>query len=47
LVISMTLVLDPEQNFTCKGCGQCCRRSFDPVVPRIGFGRARNTDSGL
>ncbi len=28
----MTLVLDPEQNFTCKGCGQCCRRSFDIVA---------------
>lgn len=28
----MSLVLDPEQNFTCKGCGQCCRRSFDIVA---------------
>ena len=28
----MTLVLDPEQNFTCRGCGQCCRRSFDIVA---------------
>lgn len=28
----MPLVLDPEQNFTCKGCGQCCRRSFDIVA---------------
>jgi len=28
----MPLVLDPEQNFTCKACGQCCRRSFDIVA---------------
>lgn len=28
----MSLILDPEQNFTCKGCGQCCRRSFDIVA---------------
>lgn len=28
----MSLVLDSEQNFTCKGCGQCCRRSFDIVA---------------
>ena len=28
----MGLVLDTEQNFTCRSCGECCRRAFDIVV---------------
>jgi Fe-S-cluster containining protein len=28
----MALRLDPEQKFTCRSCGQCCRRSFDIVL---------------
>jgi Fe-S-cluster containining protein len=28
----MTLVFDAEQNFTCRSCGECCRRAFDIVV---------------
>jgi Fe-S-cluster containining protein len=28
----MVLRLDPEQKFTCRSCGQCCRRSFDIVL---------------
>ena len=28
----MPLVLDAEQNFTCRSCGECCRRAFDIVV---------------
>jgi len=28
----MALVLDTEQNFSCRSCGQCCRRSFDIVA---------------
>jgi len=28
----MGLLLDAEQNFTCRSCGECCRRAFDIVV---------------
>jgi Fe-S-cluster containining protein len=28
----MGLVFDAEQNFTCRSCGECCRRAFDIVV---------------
>ena len=28
----MTLAYDAEQNFTCRSCGECCRRAFDIVV---------------
>ena len=28
----MGLVLDAEQNFSCRSCGECCRRAFDIVV---------------
>jgi Fe-S-cluster containining protein len=28
----MALALDTEQNFTCRSCGECCRRAFDIVV---------------
>ena len=28
----MALVFDAEQNFTCRSCGECCRRDFDIVV---------------
>lgn len=28
----MRLLLDAEQNFTCRSCGECCRRAFDIVV---------------
>lgn len=28
----MNLRLDTEQNFTCRSCGECCRRAFDIVV---------------
>jgi len=28
----MGLLLDTEQNFTCRSCGECCRRAFDIVV---------------
>lgn len=28
----MALRFDAEQNFTCRSCGECCRRAFDIVV---------------
>jgi len=28
----MGLLIDAEQNFTCRSCGECCRRAFDIVV---------------
>lgn len=28
----MTLLFDAEQNFSCRSCGECCRRSFDITV---------------
>ncbi len=28
----MALIFDTEQNFTCRSCGECCRRAFDIVV---------------
>lgn len=28
----MSEVFDAEQNFTCRSCGECCRRAFDIVV---------------
>ncbi len=28
----MGLLLDAEQSFTCRSCGECCRRAFDIVV---------------
>lgn len=28
----MSLAFDAEQNFTCRSCGECCRRAFDIVV---------------
>ena len=28
----MPLALDAEQSFSCRSCGQCCRRAFDIVV---------------
>jgi Fe-S-cluster containining protein len=28
----MGLLLDTEQNFTCRSCGECCRRAFDILV---------------
>ena len=28
----MTVRLDSEQKFTCRSCGECCRRAFDIVV---------------
>ena len=28
----MTLAFDAEQNFSCRSCGECCRRAFDIVV---------------
>ena len=28
----MALAFDAEQNFTCRSCGECCRRAFDIVV---------------
>ena len=28
----MAEVFDEEQNFTCRSCGECCRRAFDIIV---------------
>lgn len=28
----MPLVLDSEQNFSCRSCAECCRRAFDIVI---------------
>ena len=28
----MVILLDAEQNFTCRSCGECCRRNFDILI---------------
>jgi Fe-S-cluster containining protein len=32
LDLKMALLIDSEQNFSCRSCGECCRRAFDIVV---------------
>ena len=42
----MTLVFDPEQNFSCRSCGECCRRAFDIAVTEAEKQRYEATDAG-
>ncbi len=42
----MTLVFDTEQNFTCRSCGECCRRAFDIVVTEAEKQRYEAKDAG-
>lgn len=42
----MTLAYDAEQNFTCRSCGECCRRAFDIVVTETERQRLEASDAG-
>ncbi len=41
----MPLVFDTEQNFTCRSCGECCRRAFDIVVTEAEKQRYESADA--
>ena len=42
----MDLILDSEQNFSCRSCGECCRRSFDIVVTDAEAKRYESENAG-
>ncbi len=42
----MTLAFDAEQNFTCRSCGECCRRAFDIVVSEAEEERLKAANAG-